>query len=73
MLVSFVFEMQISIESVPLRRYQSIRERKEQLDDGVGDTFVSVFSLRVVVGTCIDTNVWPIPSSNCAAHCVLAE
>jgi len=46
MLISFVFEMKISIGSAPLRRYQSRRERKEQLDDGIGDTFVSLFSSR---------------------------
>jgi hypothetical protein len=73
MFVSLVFEMQISIEFAPLRRYQSRRERKEQLDDGIGDTFVSVFSSRVDLGTGVDTKVLPIPSSNCAAHCLLAE
>jgi hypothetical protein len=54
MLVSFVFGMQISIGSAPLRRYQSRRERKEQLDDGIGDTFVSLFSSR---GAGVDTKV----------------
>jgi hypothetical protein len=46
MLISFVFEMQTSVEAAPLRRYQSRRESKEQLDDGIGYTFVSAFSSR---------------------------
>jgi hypothetical protein len=49
MLVSSVFEMQISGASAPLRRYQNRGERKAQLDDGIGDTFVSVFSLPVTL------------------------
>jgi hypothetical protein len=46
MLISFVFEMQTSVQAAPLCRYQNRRESKEQLDDGIGDTFVSVFSSR---------------------------
>jgi hypothetical protein len=57
MLVSSVFEMQISVASAPLRRYQNREERKAQLDDGIGDTFVSMFSLPADVGTGVDTNV----------------
>src|SRR5450432_955193 len=38
------FGMQIPIESEP-PRYQSKIARKEQLDDSIGDTFVSVFVL----------------------------
>jgi hypothetical protein len=57
MSISFVFEIQISIGSAPLRRYQSRRERKEQLDDGIGDTFVSPFSSRAEVGAGVDTKV----------------
>jgi hypothetical protein len=57
MSISFVFGIQIPIEFAPLRRYQSRRERKEQLDDGIGDTFVSLFSSLTAVGAGVDTKV----------------
>jgi hypothetical protein len=44
MLVSLVSAMQIPTASASSRRYQSRKEHTEQLDDGIGDTFVSVFS-----------------------------
>jgi len=33
----------------PVRRYQSRKERKEQLNDGIGNPFVSAFLSRVGV------------------------
>jgi hypothetical protein len=48
--------MQIPIES-GLRGYQSRMARKGQLDDGIGDTFVPVFSLHVDGASGVDTKV----------------
>lgn len=49
------------------------RAQKEQLDDGVGDTFAQLFSFRVDVPTGVDTKVLPTPSFNWVAHRVLSE
>jgi hypothetical protein len=38
-------------------RYQSKRAWKAQLDDGIGDTLVSVFSFRVDGATGVDRKV----------------
>jgi RNA polymerase sigma-70 factor, ECF subfamily len=56
--------MQIPSDS-GLLGYQSKRGRKKQLDDGIGNTFVEVFSFHVGRATGVDTKVWAIPSSNC--------
>jgi hypothetical protein len=52
MLISFVLGMQILIESA-LRRYQSRGHGREQSDDGIGNTFVSVFCCAATAETAL--------------------
>ncbi len=66
MLVS-LFGMHIPTVSRPPRN-QSRGVRREQLDVGIGDTFVSILAIPHALPHAIHTKVGAIPSSNCLAH-----
>ena len=61
------------LDELSSSRYQSRSEWREQLDDGVGDTFASGGPLAVDLVAGSNTNVSPTPSSDCAALRGLAE